>query len=114
MIECIPTLTDVAETRAILAGAGRRDLAGMAWGQMLPQGILMRDRHAALVAAGYDFGRPLPAELPLTEDHVRELQAEEMRLRVQHERTGERLAAISAVLVASGEARLKQHQEARQ
>jgi hypothetical protein len=108
MIERLPTLTDVAEIRAILAGAGRRDLADMAWGHLLPEGTLVRDRRDALAAAGYGFALPLPAELPLTEDHVRELQMEEMRLRVQHERTGERLAAINAVLVASGEARIRQ------
>lgn len=67
-------LARVAEMRAVLARAGRWDLADLAWRELCPRGILLQARHDALNAAGYPFGaRPgenspslLPERSPVT------------------------------------------------
>ncbi len=49
----LDALTRVCEMRAILAKAGRWDLADLAWNELCPTGVPIRVRHAALVQAGY-------------------------------------------------------------
>jgi hypothetical protein len=51
----LDALRYAAETRAILANAGRTDLAGRAWNLLCPQGVPLQVRYDALVQAGYPF-----------------------------------------------------------
>lgn len=65
-------LTRIAEMRAILARAGRWDLADLAWRELCPSGVPLQVRHDALRMAGYPFGaRPggnSPSILPGREE----------------------------------------------
>ena len=59
----LDALRIASESRAILAKAGRDDLADAAWNAMCPHGVPIQARCDALVMAGYPFralraGRP--------------------------------------------------------
>ena len=68
----LDALNRIAEMRAILARAGRWDLADIAWRQLCPSDVPLQVRHDALRMAGYPFGaRPgenSPAVLPGREE----------------------------------------------
>lgn len=51
----LDALRIASEARAILARAGRDDLADAAWNAMCPHGVLIQVRCDALVLAGYPF-----------------------------------------------------------
>lgn len=71
-IDALDALTRIAEMRAILARAGRWDLADLAWVQLCPADVPLQVRHDALKMAGYPFGaRPgesSPSLLPGREE----------------------------------------------
>lgn len=61
----LDALTRVAEIRAILANAGRWDLADLAWNEMCPSGVPLTVRRDALRMAGYrPADRPAPEPTP--------------------------------------------------
>lgn len=60
----LDALDRVAQMRAILANAGRRDLADLAWSQLCPRGVPVQVRYDALRMAGYPFPAPEAAPRP--------------------------------------------------
>lgn len=55
----LDALTRIAEMRTILAKAGRRDLADLAWHQLCPRDVPLQVRYDALRMAGWQFTEPL-------------------------------------------------------